>query len=210
MAWLNALLAFSLAMIIFCTMASAVQELIQHVLRMREGWLQRMVVKFVEDTIHQKFPGVDAKALATQVLQNRAVDPMVSRKLAWIEPKELFTRLGESDVGKQVAGLGTREAARLWNDWSHTFDRLQTDATTLFATRAQTISVIIALGLALALNVDAVRLFNAFLTDDQLTARVLGQAQAFTSQFRVKPVVEEVAAQPERPSAGERANHAGD
>lgn len=66
--------------------------------------------------------------------------------------------------------------------WSQAFDRMQGDASALFATRARSLSVVIALGLAIALNVDAVRLFNAFLTDQQLTARMLEHGDAITKR----------------------------
>lgn len=205
MTWLNALLAFSLAMIIFCTMASAVQELLQHVLRSRERWLRGMVVKFLEDTVRRKLPGLptSATALAEKLLENRAIDGSKEhRPLDWIAPKELFLRLAESEVGDELKKLGTDVGEKVLRQWADAFDRMQGDASALFATRARTISVFIAIGLAFALNVDAVRLFNTFLTDDQLTARFLAQADTIQKQYKDQAAATAAAAKA-APTAGD-------
>jgi hypothetical protein len=52
------------------------------------------------------------------------------------------------------------------------------------------VSMMMAILLAFALNVDAIRLFKAFLTDQQLTARVLAEADSITAIFEKQQVAQ--------------------
>lgn len=194
MVWLNASLAFTLVMIILCTMVTAVTEAIHHCFTMRQRGLKRMLQQLFDQAI---WPRVELSladrkdTLKNNFLEiltrNPAVEGQRDGKLwslrTWFAPRELdsltLTQLAEgladTEVGKQIWSSGRTYATQVVDDMARRFQRFEEGATAYFAQRAQMLSLVVAILLAFILNVDAIRLFSTFLTDHELTAQVLAQ-----------------------------------
>jgi len=190
LAWLNALLAFTLAMIIFCTIVSGITETIQHFFQLRRRGLEEMLGEVFEDVIRPRVGSVSKDAWIQQLIRNlgvpggRLLNWLLPTKLAALTTTEFIRRVAESDVGPPILALGHTEANRFVNALAVRFERSGNDARDYFAQRARTFSLFIAVGLAFALNIDAFRLFSAFLTDRELTNRILAQQEAITAPLR--------------------------
>jgi hypothetical protein len=188
--WLNALLAFTLAMIIFCTIVSAITETIQHFFQLRRRGLEQMLGKLYADVIRPRAGSVSQDAWVQQLISNLGVPP--GRLMNWILPTKLdaltttefVRRVAESELGPRILALGDADANRFIDALAVRFERSGNDARDYFAQRAQTFSLLIAIVLAFTLNVDAFRLFSAFLTDKELTNRILAQQEAIAAPLR--------------------------
>ena len=202
MIWLNASLAFALAMIIFCTMVTAITEAIHQFFHMRQGGLERMLDQLFENVIWPRVaPTVNAtkdkikEDFLETLLSNPAIeqhDGWFSWLRLWFAPRQVnaltltqfVDRLVDTDLGAHLWLCGRQYATRVVDDVTRRFERFEEGATSYFARRAQMVSLFVAIGLAFALNVDAIRLFKAFLTDQQLTARVLKEADSITATYQ--------------------------
>ncbi len=244
MIWLNASLAFALAMIIFCTMVTAITEAVHHFFNMRQSGLERMLAQLFKKVIWPRVgpmlasidadpakkalqatpisapPGnskvglsdrlrtlfsapkvaaVGRNALLAEFLDTLTSNPAIEQHdgrflslRTWFAPRQLDSltlaqfaeRFADTELGKQLWSSGRERAIQVVDDIARRFERFEDGATAYFAQRAQMISLLVAILLAFALNIDAIRLFTAFLTDQQLTARVLAESQSITDAFK--------------------------
>ena len=193
MAWLNALLAFTLAMVIFCTIVSAITETIQHFFQLRRRGLEQMLGQLFDDVIKPRVASISKDAWVQQLIRNLGVPAggllnwVLPTKLDALTTAEFVRRVAESTVGPKILDFGADESERFVNALAVRFERSGNDARDYFAQRARTFSLLIAVALAFALNVDAFRLFSAFLTDQDLTNRILAQQEAITAPLRRNP-----------------------
>jgi len=203
MIWLNATLAFALAMIIFCTMVTGITEAVHQCFSMRHHGLERMLGQLFEKVVCPRL-GVtaDAGAIKKDFLDTLTSNPAVEQNgwlvglRSWFAPRTLdyltlaqfAERFADTELGKQLWSTGPERAIQMVDDIGHRFQRFEEGATSYFAQRAQMLSLLVAILLAFALNVDAIRLFTSFLTDQQLTARILAEAEPITRQYQTKVV----------------------
>jgi hypothetical protein len=126
------------------------------------------------------------------------------RDLATMTPVEFMERLGSIDVGATVeaanttantaaaaaaalAGAAAADATdAVLKNVAQKFDALGKEAGAYFEGRARLLSVVVAIGLALAVHVDAVDLFRTYLRDPNARAKVIEQSQAVTAQFKAQ------------------------
>jgi hypothetical protein len=203
MVWLNASLAFTLAMIIFCTMVTAITEAIHHFFSMRQRGLERMLEQLFEQAIWPRVRPLLATAkdaVKKDFLDTLTANPAVEGKdgvrlwglRTWFAPRQLDSltltqfaeRLADTEVGKKIWSSGSDYAKPLVDDVARRFQRFEDGAIAYFAQRAQMLSLVVAILLAFALNVDAIRLFSAFLTDQQLAAGMLAEAEKITATYQ--------------------------
>src|SRR5262245_40914044 len=178
MIWLNAGLAFVLAMIIFCTMVTAITEAIHQFFHMRQGGLERMLDQLFENVIWPRVaPTVNAakdqikKDFLETLLSNPAIEQLDGwflRLRLWFAPRHVKSltlaqfadRLVDTALGAHLWSCGRQYATRVVDDVARRFERFEEGATAYFARRAQMVSLFVAIALAFALNVDAIRLFK--------------------------------------------------
>ena len=206
MVWLNASLAFALAMIIFCTMVTAITEAIHHVFRMRRSGLEQMLGQFFEHVVWPRVaPTVTQLTDKTKdqiktdfiqtLTRNPAVEQTDGRVLSlrtWFAPRTLASltlaqfaeRLADTELGQHLWSSGRDYATQVVDGVARRFNYFEDGATAYFAERAQMMSLLVAILLAFALNVDAIRLFSAFLSNQELTARVLASADAIIAPLQ--------------------------
>jgi len=167
---------------------------------------------FVERMSANRAPmGVTPKATpsdpAAKVASNpkRAFGLWSGRDLSSLTTAEFMERLGSIDVGAAVmqanaavnaaanaaahaAGAAAADAASatdaVLKDVAQKFEAFGNEAGDYFEGRARLLSVLVAMGLALAAHVDAVDLFKTYLQDPNARAKVIEQSQAVTAQYK--------------------------
>jgi hypothetical protein len=116
---------------------------------------------------------------------------------------EFARRLADTEVGRLVRARGALEVERLVDEAGRRFERFGVDASSYFRARAQLISAIAAIAVALALNIDAVRLFSCFLVDEELAAKIIATAPAIEEAHLARNPPATDAAEPRPPVAAD-------
>lgn len=124
--------------------------------------------------------------------------------------KSVARDLGQIEITKATTLTGQAAADAvdtLLKDIAQKFDGFGKDAATYFEGRARFMSVMIAIGLAFAVHVDAIDLFKTYLRDPNARAKVIEQSQAVTAQYKASQeaakAVKELAPKPDAPTPEE-------
>jgi len=202
--WLAAAVAFSLSMILFSTIVSALTEFVHRLFHMREIGLRRMLEELYKQHLApQLLPArtsTDGKAetFSDQLTRNLAFGVKPRGVLAvfgyWFAPRrlqsldwlEFVRRVAETDVGRELAKQAKPEIDRIVDEIAVRFERFGADASAYFQERARAISITLAMVVAFVVNVDAARLFSTFVSDRQLTEQVLSRADQIIAQLKAR------------------------
>lgn len=190
MEWLEAALAFAVVMMVFSTIVAVIVESAHMVFRLREKGLRRFmevvhkdivsprfsrltvstsIESFVEIMTRSRFRPADENASALRKLVSGIVNAKELKNLSTTHFLERLTELPEGqylvanieDLGRQNVDTFVKDLARKYEEWGES-------ATDYFARRAKLVSVIIAVVLAFALNINALHLFETLLIDKGL------------------------------------------
>jgi hypothetical protein len=161
-----------------------------------------MLERLFEDTVWphlaDRADGVAKDVACTrfveQLTRNRAV-PTTGRfrmlgewlapaRITSLSPLELAGRLAETDFGTRLAARRGAAVEVAIDDLARRFERIGADASAYFQQRATTLSLLVAIGLAFVLNVDALRLFRVLASDHALAARLAAQGDAASAGGR--------------------------
>jgi hypothetical protein len=193
MAWLTAALAFVVAMILFSTMVSAATESVHRVFHMRERGLRKSLERLFDDVVWPTLGAGEAPAAAradfldvlTRNRARRRAGPARSlghwfapRSLSSLDTAEFVQRLAETGVGKAIAATGDAQVDAVVDHVVRQFERLGGDARAYFQERARAMSITVAVLVAFALNIDALRLFSSLVAQPDLAARLIRQEDA--------------------------------
>lgn len=88
---------------------------------------------------------------------------------------EFMERLGSTDFGKAIAAEGSARMTAIINDLSQKFERFKRGANDRMTQRSLGYSLWISLGLAILLNIDAVNIFNFYLTNHKAREQIVAQ-----------------------------------
>lgn len=200
--WLAAAVAFSLSMIVFSTIVSALTEFVHRLFHMRESGLRRMIEQLYERHLAPQIIGSagskeSAREFSDALTRNLAFGVRERNKALalfghWYAPRrlqsldwlEFVRRVAETPVGAALKERAEPEIEHAVNDLAVRFERFGADASAYFQERARAISITLAMVVALALNVDAVRLFSTFLTDRALTEGVIASADKIVAEYQ--------------------------
>lgn len=205
MIWLEAVLAFALTMLVFSTMVSVIVEALHRLSAMRERGFRRMLEQLYDEVVVERFAaalsanGGAARDEYLEALTNNPGWPpekrgLLGKFLNWWAPRKLTSlttmqfveRLAGTDVGRAIRAEGAARLETLVNDMAQKYERFGDGAREYYRRRAKMASVLIAMGLAFFANVDAVRLFKAYLNDEQLTADVIAQSEEIQQKFEMQ------------------------
>lgn len=200
MEWLEAAVAFAVVMMVFSTIVAVIVESAHMIFRLREKGLRRFMEVVYKDLIHPRFPqtpgGTSKEAFVMAMTRSRfqPVDEqapflrkVVGRIVNAKELKNLGTghfiaRFTELPEGRQLIadmdGLGKPNVDAFLKDLARRYEEWGASATDYFARRARLASVIIAILLAFALNLNALPLFEGLLINKEVRDRVVRQADA--------------------------------
>lgn len=187
---LLAFLGFSATMIVFSTMASVVVEFIHKMFRQRKRDFARMLTNYYEDSVKPLVANkanLEAEKFVEEIRQNPAF-ASEANKLRWWKPSFLFDtsfenlktpefveQLARSSLGQEIRKTVKKGEKALIEQLASEFERYGDAAHDYFRRRAQVISLLVAMLLALVMNIDAVRLFQALAKDSGLARSVASQ-----------------------------------
>jgi hypothetical protein len=198
---LDACLALVLTLAVFASSATVLVELLQRALRRRVKQLRAMIGVVFDRYLAGPLAaaGTDVAALRAsfidEVGQRHGVRQMLAAERRPADAPEATTaptapveRLTVEDLLRRLArspafrdALARVEAKTLrpaLEALAAGFARLEADASALFATRARLLSNLCGIFLALAVNVDAVRLFDHYASDPVGTAQTIAALAA--------------------------------
>lgn len=207
MEWLEAALAFAVVMMVLSTVVAVLVESAHMVLRLREKGLRRFmevvykqvvcprfsldpadVDEFVRTMTTSRFEPADGQAAAIKKLVPRLVNAGELKNLATVH---FIERLPETAAGRRLAAetvqRGRAELEAVLRELARKYEEIGASATEYFARRARLVSVIVAIGLAFALNVNAVQLFESVLTDKEMRAALIARGEAMVQDGAREP-----------------------
>ncbi len=93
-----------------------------------------------------------------------------------LTPLAFAERLGRTEVGKAIVEVGEQQIDLLITDFARTFDRLGRTAKEFLDSRARSLSIVVGIILALAVNIDAGRLITTLIENPDLRSGLIEQA----------------------------------
>ena len=203
MKWLQAALAFSLIMLVLATVVTLILETAYRALLTREKGFRIMMGRLFDEVLKPRtahlLRGVTlAEArehFLNTVTRNQAYDEEFNRVRGFIQPNQLASmtmmefadRLADTAVGKAIARGGSEYVDSAINDLAQKFERFGAASSQRFQDHARFWCVLTSILLAFAVNVDAVRVFQELLNDDQLTSGIIAQYGAAVEEGAQRP-----------------------
>jgi len=192
-------IAFALALAGFATICTVLIEILHRVLGMRADGMKKMLEGYFEDVIKPKLSGTEAKEklklrkdLMAKLLTNPLLEQLGSGnnwlskwlnplrkkllKLTSVSTEDFLRRLPDTDLFKQLKQHSPQEAKALVKQLADKYDQYGAGATDYFKRRAQLLSILTGILLALFANIHAVQLFDAFVKNPDLAQRMEAQA----------------------------------
>lgn len=187
---LIAFLAFSATMIVLSTMATMVVEFIHKTTMQRRRDFVRMLTNYYEGAV-KPLVGDAAKEGASNFVESIRRNPAFvgeesdSKRSKWtflfdtafenLTTPQFVEQLSRSDVGKDIRKSIEQGEEALIEQLAAEFERYGDAAHDYFTRRARVISLFVAMIIALVVNVDAIRLFQALSHDSELAQKVTSQ-----------------------------------
>ncbi len=203
MKWLQAALAFSLIMLVLATVVTLILETAYRALLTREKGFRIMMGRLFDEVLKPRVAHLLRGVTLAQarehflntVTRNQAYDEEFNRVRGFIQPNQLASmtmmefadRLADTAVGKAIARGGSEFVDNAINDLAQKFERFGAASSQRFQDHARFWCVLTSILLAFAVNVDAVRVFQELLHDDQLTSGIIAQYGAAVEEGAQRP-----------------------
>ena len=168
-------------MLIFSTMVSVIVEAGLRSFMARERGLRRMLEQLVGDSSRESY----LSTLTRNPAMPSGGNAVLSWLRRWIVPR-MDTAMTTMQFAEGLAGTHVREAMpaesgeRLGDLVKHLarkFENFAAAASEYYGRRAKSIAMPVAIPFAFTVNVDAVRLFQAFVSNEQLTASIIARGE---------------------------------
>jgi hypothetical protein len=191
---LDAAIAFAICIAGFATVITVIVEVLHRVLRLRaQGLRQTLEMVYAEEilpAVNRTFTKGDAtlrKELKAWVSQ-MGESPLKGTRLARWYPDALsganrlssvdfLKRMADTDLFKTIRQDVQQKSGELLLEFSKSYEEYGAAMSEYFTRRAQALSVIAGVALALGTNIDGIRLFERFLSDPALAARMEVQSE---------------------------------
>ena len=196
MVLVDAALAFALTMAALATVVTILMEIALRFLGLKKKDQVRLLQRLFETEIAPKLPAeAKARLAGWDVVRKVMANPFAAKSMAetaaaqgyvfgaakgayeWITPEHLLRRVLELEDIKAVLARSEAELRAGLRKLGQTYDLYRSALTAEFRRRAQLWSIIVGVILALAMNVDGVRLFQAYMKDPELTQQVVVQME---------------------------------
>jgi len=208
MEWLEAGLAFAVIMMVFSTMVSVIIETGHRFMRIREKGLQALIAQVYEDVIWPRlsnhldekktsakefvermtctrFLPVDKNATGLKTFLYKSVN---AKQLKSLTTLEFIERLAETPAGRGLMSEAERRGRKyletFLKDLASKYEDFGEGATEYFKRRARLVSVLVAIGLAFSLNVNAIHLFKSFLVDKKARLAIIEQGNSVAAGLK--------------------------
>lgn len=191
---LLACFAFAAIMIVLSTMASTIVEAIHKLSRQRAKDFERMLKNYyigsVQPLINEsggeavdsfvssirKNPAFDKDGANGKKTKNpfkRILNRVFDTSFETLTTPQYVEQLARSPIAKTVSERLEKTEEQVIERLASEFERYGDAATDYFSRRAQVLSVVVAIAVAITLNVDALRLFKALANDSNLASEVV-------------------------------------
>lgn len=208
MEWLEAGLAFAVIMMVFSTMVSVIIETGHRFMRIREKGLQRLIAQVYEDVIWPRLPNhLDEKKASTNDFVERMTctrflpvfkgvtgvktylyRAVNAKQLKSLTTLEFIERLAETPAGRGLVSEAERRGRKyletFLKDLASKYEDFGESATEYFKRRARLVSVLVAIGLAFSLNVNAIHVFKSFLVDKNARQAIIEQGNSVAAGLK--------------------------
>ena len=207
---LDAGIAFVMTIAGLATVVSIIVEIIHRVLSLRAKGLRAMLEQHFKDVIQpvikrklQKKIKKEGKDLETELksLQTDLIDKMTAnplrilQELSWLPKRfvnslsqynevtalEFIRRLPETKVYELIELPGEEEVGQRLAKFDKKYQEYEKAISNYFKRRAQLLSFMVGIALAIAVNIHGIRLFERYLNDPELTATVIAQTDKIES-----------------------------
>ena len=201
---LDAGIAFALTIAGLATVVSIIVEIIHRVLSLRAQGLRAMleqhfddVIKPVIETQVEQAIQDQGKKLADELnrLRENLIEKMTGnplrklQNLSWLPKRavaalsrynevtamDFLKRLPETDVFQYIKLHGNMTVDARLKKFDQKYEEYEKAISNYFKRRAQLLSFVVGIALAITVNIHAIRLFERYLNDPELTATVIAQ-----------------------------------
>ncbi|HUQ09603.1 MAG TPA: hypothetical protein VM146_04750 [Steroidobacteraceae bacterium] len=203
MKWIEAALAFALIMFVLATVVTILMESAYKLLLTREKSFRLMMARLFDEVLRPRvghlLRGVTIaqarEGFLETVTRNQAYEEKNDLVRQRVQPEQLTSmtmmqfadRLADTDVGKAIARGGGEYVETAINDLAMKFERFGAASSQRFQDHAKFWCVVLSIGLAFAANVDAVRLVQSLLHDQDLTTRIVDKYQGLVEGGAARP-----------------------
>ncbi len=201
---LDAAIAFALTIAGLATVVSIIIEMIHRALSLRSKGLRAMLEQHFDDVIvpviktqvEQAIQGTDKnitdelKRLRDDLIDKMTGNPLVKlQKLSWLPKRaanalsrynevtalDFLKRIPETEAFKYIKLRGTMTVDARLKKFDQKYEEYEKAISNYFKRRAQLLSFVVGIALAIAVNINCIRLFERYLNDPELTATVIAQ-----------------------------------
>jgi len=175
MNYITSLLAFIAVITLLSVIVATVVEAFIGLFSMRAAGLRKLLKTYYREAVVPRLPeGSRSDALRREAdvfarrmtenpsRQNNAFDARISR-FKDLTTRQLVEQLARTDAGKALLGLPDALLRPKLDALAYEYDRYRDGAREFFTQRTRTASTFVAIALAFALNVDALRLYQGLL-----------------------------------------------
>jgi hypothetical protein len=200
MVFLTALLAFAAVMALMSTIVAVLIEATINLLGMRSAGLKKLLERYYREAVAPRVPaeaglrgnGAEARAFASQVTMNPARQAGFwfsgAQRFNRLTVRQLIEQLARTPAGKAYLKMPDDKLKRHLEALAYEFDRFSEGASDFFTRRTRNRSVMIAMVLAFALNIDAVRLYRVLATDPATRERIIEATEAYEARRRAAEI----------------------
>jgi hypothetical protein len=207
---LDAAIAFALTIAGLATVVSIIIEIIHRVLSLRSKGLRAMLEQHFDDVIEPVIKAQVEKAIIGQdknladelkrlrddLIIKMTANPLVKlQELSWL-PKwavkglsqynavtalDFLDRLPEAEVYQYIKLRGKMTVSERLKKFDKKYEDYEKAISNYFKRRAQLLSFVVGVILAIVVNIHGIRLFERYLSDPELTATVIAQTDNIES-----------------------------
>lgn len=207
---LDAAIAFALTLAGLATVVSIIIEIIHRALSLRSKGLRAMLEQHFDDVIvpvittqvEKAIQGEDKKLadelkkLREDLIDKMTANPLVKlQKLSWLPKRavkalsqynevtalDFLNRLPETEVFKYIKLRGNMTVNTRLKKFDKKYEEYEKAISNYFKRRAQLLSFVVGIALAITVNIHGIRLFERYLNDPELTATVIAQTDKIES-----------------------------
>jgi len=201
---LDAGIAFALTIAGLATVVSIIVEIIHRVLSLRAKGLRAMLEQHFDDVIvpviktqveqaiqdQGKNIADELKRLRENLIDKITGNPLVKlQKLSWLPKRavsalsrynevtamDFLKRLPDTDVFEYIKLRGNMAVDARLKKFDQKYEEYEKAISNYFKRRAQLLSFVVGIALAITVNIHGIRLFERYLNDPELTATVIAQ-----------------------------------
>lgn len=200
---LEAILAFAVTMAAFWTLVTLIMEGIHRFLLTRAAGFEKMLSDLFDKVVWPRLGKAADQAKLNKIQERKHfldalgngfrmgegpwwqawTEKLVPARIDSMSTLEFIERLAGTEFGAAIEKQAGTALAAVVNDLALNFERIGDSARLYFERRARAVSVLVAIVLAFTFNVDALRLFKAFVAEPVLAQQVAAQFEEIEKQY---------------------------